>query len=136
MWQNCVRYAIEAGEISIRVDDPANYANNEDSVDLSLLFDVDDFIKAFRQVCPQMRIVASDNDIPDLPPPTSDRSPHLYPTHINSVPTRQSLFADPSGWRRDFDQWLASLINLGSKMSTEAPVRVWQAPILTSARST
>ncbi|CAK7236836.1 hypothetical protein SEUCBS140593_009754, partial [Sporothrix eucalyptigena] len=56
MWQNCVRYAIEAGattfilpEISIRVDDPANYANNEDSVDLSLLFDVDDFIKAFRQ---------------------------------------------------------------------------------------
>ncbi|CAK7211139.1 inducible alternative oxidase 2 [Sporothrix curviconia] len=138
MWLNCVRYAIEAGATTLvlptlgaRADDLVDLGNKDNAVDLSLLFDVDYFLAAWQQVCPQMRAVVADTDIPNLPAPASDRSPHLQPARVKAFPMRKYLLVDPTGWRAAFDGWLASVLSHSQpSMSAEDPVRVWQDMVL------
>lgn len=158
MWLNCVRYAIEAGgvfyallpplsrvscfakltpspattlilpRLGARSDNLIDLGNKEHSVDLSYLFDVDHFLEAWQEVCPQIHAVVSDAEVPGLPPSPSDRSPHLAPSRVKSFPMRKYLIVDPSGWREAFDTWLGKVP--APAVSAESPVRVWQDMVL------
>ncbi|CAK7231217.1 inducible alternative oxidase 2 [Sporothrix bragantina] len=137
MWLNCVRYAIEAGATTLilptlgaRSDNLVDLGNKDNAVDLSVLFDVDYFLDAWQQVCPQMRAVVNDTDITNLPGSTSHRSPHLQPANVKAFPMRKYLLVDPAGWREAFDSWLGGIIKQGPPMTAEAPVRVWQNMVL------
>ena len=77
-----------------------------------------------------MRAVVADSEVPGLPGPATDRSPHLQPARVKAFTMRKYLVVDPTGWRAAFDAWLASIISKGSPLSAAAPVRVWQDMIM------
>lgn len=137
MWLNCVRYAIEAGAttlvlptLGVRDADLVHLGSKDHAVPLSTLFDVDYFLSAWHNVCPQIQAVVSDAELAVLPPPTSDRSPHLNPANVRAFAMRKYLIVDPTGWRDAFDAWLADIIRDGPPMTSDAPVRVWQDMVL------
>ncbi|KAH8817512.1 hypothetical protein F5884DRAFT_251279 [Xylogone sp. PMI_703] len=134
MWLNCVRYAMEAGattlilpRLSARSDDLVDLGNEERSVELSYLYDTAYFFQSWKLVCPQMRAVMSDSEIPNLP--LIDDSPHLYPQNVKKFKMRKYLIVDPTGWREAFDSWKIKNVAF-SNMTAEKPVRLWQNLVL------
>ena len=90
-------------------------------MDMSYLLDADYFLSSWRSVCPQMRAVVSETEIPDLP----SAPPHLSPSDVKSFQMRKYLIVDPTGWREAFDQWMATNPTFRN-MSAEHPAVVWQ----------
>ncbi|RFU35264.1 hypothetical protein B7463_g1050, partial [Scytalidium lignicola] len=134
MWLNCVRYAMEAGattmilpRLSARSDNLIDLGDENRSVELSYLLDLPYFFESWKQVCPQIRAVASDAEVPNLAPIAA--SPHLSPSGVKSFNMRKYLIVDPTGWREAFDAWMAKN-EVFTTMSAEKPVRVWQNLVL------
>ncbi|CZR56664.1 uncharacterized protein PAC_06553 [Phialocephala subalpina] len=134
MWLNCVRYAIEAGATTLilprlgaRSDNLLDLGGEAKSVELSYLFDVSYFLDSWKVVCPQIRAVVSESEVPNLP--SSADSPHLSPSNVKNFEMRKYLIVDPTGWREAFDAWLAKNAAVDT-MSAEKPVRVYQNLVL------
>ena len=98
--------------------------NSNPSVDLSTLYDVDFFLAAWKEACPQMAAVLSDQGIKNLSPPRN--SPTI---RANSVATFQrigELIVDPTDWRKGLDEWLTEHADGYKDLSLEKPMRVVQ----------
>lgn len=113
--------------LSARSDNLIDLGDEERSVDLSYLLDLPYFFQSWKEVCPQIRAVASDAEVLNLAPVAS--SPHLSPSGVKSFSMRKYLIVDPTGWREAFDAWMAKN-DVFATMSAEKPVRVWQNLVL------
>lgn len=83
------------------------------------------FLDTWKEVCPQIRAVASESEVINLP---SD-SLHLNPVNVGHFEMRKYLIVDPTGWREAFDSWLAKNVAV-TTMSAQNPVRVSQNMML------
>ncbi|CAK7207234.1 inducible alternative oxidase 2 [Sporothrix eucalyptigena] len=136
MWLNCVRYAIEAGATTLilptlgvrSTEDLLDLGGKDNAISISALFDVDHFLDSWGQVCPQMRAVVSDSDIPNLP--AADTSPHLAPNRVKAFRMSLHILLDPTGWREAFDVWLGKAMGPDRKLSATTPFRVWQNKVM------
>jgi hypothetical protein len=114
--------------LGLRADNLIDLGGGEDqSVDLSYLFDVSYFLDSWKLACPQIRAVVSDAEVPNLSSPAT--SPRLAPSSVKNFPMRKYLIVDPTGWREAFDVWLAKNAPVDT-MSATKPVRVWQNLVL------
>ena len=140
MWLNCMRYAIEAGATAVilprlgaRASDLIDLGSSDNAVDLSALFDVDYFLRAWARVCPQMRAYASEADFAAQLAASAGHellSPHLaQPAAVAPFEMHKYLLVDPTGWRAAFDGWLAKQVDVAA-MSAATPVRVRQGMVL------
>lgn len=109
-------------------DDLLDLGSKDNSTSISALFDVDYFLDSWSQVCPQMRAVVSDSDIPNLP--AADTSPHLAPHQVKAFPMSLHILLDPTGWREAFDAWLGKVMGPNKKLSSGTPFRVWQNMVM------
>jgi len=111
--------------IGVRADNLVNLGNQDQSIELSYLFDVSYFLESWKLACPQIRAVVSESEVPNLP----SSSPHLSPANVKKFGMRKYLIVDPTGWREAFDAWKAKNAAFDS-MSAEKPARVWQDLVL------
>lgn len=131
MWLNCLRYAVEAGattiilpRINARDKELSVLGSNNPSVDLSTLYDIDYFLGAWKEVCPQMTAVLSDDGIKNLSPPRN--SPTIRPNSVADFERIGELIVDPTHWREGLDNWLTAHASGYKEMSLEKPMRVVQ----------
>ncbi|KAL1900620.1 hypothetical protein Sste5346_002345 [Sporothrix stenoceras] len=132
MWLNCVRYAMEAGATTIIIprigaraeDDLGDLGDSEHSVEMDTLYDVDYFIAAWKDACPQMRAVRSDAEVPGLPP--VNKSPAMRANDVGKFPRMKELVIDPTGWRAAFDAWMDAKVPASKTMSAKTPLRIRQ----------
>jgi hypothetical protein len=113
--------------LGLRADNLVDLGGQDQSVDLSYLFDVSYFLDSWKLACPQIRAVVSDSEVVNLP--SSDSSPHLSPQDVKKFEMRKYLIVDPTGWREAFDAWMAKNEAFAT-MSAQKPVRVWQNLVL------
>ncbi|KIH90476.1 hypothetical protein SPBR_00348 [Sporothrix brasiliensis 5110] len=132
MWINCVRYAMEAGATTIIIprigarseDNLSQLGDDEHSVEMDTLYDVDYFITAWKEACPQMRAVRSDKEVANLPP--VDKSPAMRANGVGKLPRMGELIIDATGWRAAFEAWLNEKVPASKTMSSKTPVRIRQ----------
>ena len=113
--------------LGARADNLIDLGGEDQSVELSYLFDVSYFLDSWKLACPQIRAVVSDLEVPNLP--SSASSPHLSPSIVKNFEMRNYLIVDPTGWREAFDVWMAKNAEFNTT-SAEKPVRVWQELVL------
>ncbi len=113
--------------LGARADNLVDVGGAKPSVELSYLFDISYFLDSWKLACPQIHAVVSEEEVPNLP--SSDSSPHLYPSSVKHFEMRKWLIVDPTGWREAFDFWLAQKVPVElSAMSAEKPVRAVAGP--------
>jgi hypothetical protein len=113
--------------LGLRADNLIDLGSQDQSVELSYLFDVSYFLDSWKLACPQIRAVVSDSEVLNLL--SSASSPHLSPHNVKNFEMRKYLIVDPTGWREAFDAWMAKSVAFAT-MSSKKPVRVWQNLVL------
>ncbi|PVH79122.1 hypothetical protein DL98DRAFT_371109, partial [Cadophora sp. DSE1049] len=104
---NCVRYAIEAGatgfivpEILLRTTSSPDGTN----VPFTHYFDLDHFSTTLQTTCPQIHLIAHQNDLFDLPS-TATPVP-LVPTSITTSLLGGFILGEPGNWSTSFHSFL------------------------------
>lgn len=108
----------------VGVRDDSNLINNGNrgnTVDLSILYDLDYFIERWQEACPTIRVLRSDEEVPNL------IGGHSLAAHeIPGLEVVRKTVVDTGSWRIKFEAWLQKHTKPDEfkNMSPEKPVRV------------
>lgn len=108
----------------IGIRDEKNLIDNGhrgETIELSVLYDVDFFFEQWALACPNIRVLESDKDIPNL-----EGGRILAPHRITDLEIVRQTVVDAGSWRNSFETWLKSKFTPErvAAMSPEQPLRV------------
>ncbi|ERS99007.1 uncharacterized protein SPSK_04162 [Sporothrix schenckii 1099-18] len=109
-WVGCMLFGIESGattivlpRVGMRDDNNLiNNGNRGNTTDMSLLYDLDYFMETWREACPQVRVVHSADEVPNL-----EGGRALTPHQIPGLEIVRLTVVDIGSWRVLFEDWLA-----------------------------